>query len=84
MDKRETTRADMAHELAKSAYGSALMELSKAEDLGMMLAATAKCGAWLMGEFSAATVLQDDGMTTRWKGGMPTKGRMASDDETTR
>ena len=67
----KATRADMTHELAKAAYDTAMQELSKAEDLGVMLAATAKCGAWLMGEFSAAVVLQDEEMSQLWNGGVP-------------
>jgi len=62
----EMTRADHAHDIAKSAYDAAMTELSKAGDMGIMLAATIKCGSWLIGEYNAAVILQDGESARRY------------------
>ena len=61
----DTRRADEAHAMAKKAYDAAMRELSKLDDLGMVLAACTKCGTWLMAEASAVTYLESDDLITR-------------------
>lgn len=60
------TRADKAHIIAKRAYDVAMSELSKADDLGVMLAACAKCGTWIAAEASAAAYLQSSETASRY------------------
>lgn len=62
----EMTRADRAHEIARSAYDAAMKELSKAGDMGVMLAATVKCSSWLLGEYNATVALMDGETAKRY------------------
>lgn len=62
----EVTRADRAHCIAKSAYDAAMIELSKAGDMGVMLAATVKCGSWLIGEYNAVVVLSEGDIASKY------------------
>ena len=68
------TRADKAHSIAKRAYEAAMMELSKSDDLGVMFAATTKCGTWLTAEVASAAYLQSDETANCFIVGMAKEG----------